>query len=449
MAGKVLFLCVKCALDDRSGAAHSVRNILRALAEAGWDAKSLTMTLFDGQAEYPRQKLLGAQNAVPESEGQLFRLHRHGVEHTMFYTHSTVDRNLTKKEAQGFYQQAKSFLQKEQPDVIVMFGQSPLCRHLINLAGSVCRSLVFYLANPSYTSAELFEPFDQIFMPSNFLAEYYQEKIGIQGEVIRTPVAPEQHVMPHEVLGVRNIEARKHGFITFMNPSLPKGGALFGRLVTMAERERPDLLFLGVEGRMTDEDWARAGLDLANLRNLWWIPNQDYVRSIYERTSVLLFPSFWVEPSGRSIAEAQLGGIPVLGSNHSGIPEQLNGGGVLFDIPERCREKFSEVPTEEEVRPWLDIIYKLMDDDQCYQEATNWALRGSSIFQPERVKQEIIDYFENLPDTHEKRTQVRTTMPSNNNEDQASSGNKIGRNAQCPCGSGRKVKNCCKEKVEA
>jgi len=223
---------------------------------------------------------------------------------------------------------------------------------------------------------------------------------------------------------------------------------LFARLLVSAAQERPDLHFLAVEGRMSTADWEKAGLHIANLRNLWWISHQSDMRTVYSRTSILLFPSFWKEPSGRTIAEAQLGGIPVLGSNHSGIPEQTNGGGVLFDIPERCRKNYWEVPTDEEVRPWLDTIYTLMDDDRVYLEATHWALNGSRIFEPEKVKQNVVEYFENLPQTTGTRSRVEVSETLNKSSAEASN-KKMGRNALCPCGSGKKVKNCCKEQVTA
>jgi hypothetical protein len=406
MPKKVMFICAKCALDKRNGAARQARNILQALSEAGWEAKSLTMTFFDGKNEYSLQRLWGAETQKKARVGSIQTLMNSGVEHNLFVTRGTVMGKISPQEFQEFLRTASSVVQDEQPDVVITFGNGPRARQIANIAGAVCRSLVFLLVNPSYTEPDLFAPFDEILMASHFLAEYYYRLLGITGAVLPSYILPEARVEPQEVLGVQYPSARKHGFITFINPSWAKGGTLFWRLAKLAAEERPDLQFLCVEGRMSDRDWAKAGFDIAQLPNVWWIPNQDDVRPIYTRTSILLFPSFWNEPSGGSIAEAQLAGIPILGANHSGIPEQLNGGGVLFDIPNRCRKKHANIPTESEVRPWLNVISQLMDDDQTYLEASNVALQAAQKFEPDKMKKRIIELFENLPQTRGPRTQI-------------------------------------------
>ena len=411
-----MFLCTKCALDKRNGAARQVRNMLQALAEAGWEAKSLTMTFFDGQNEYSLQRLWGPEIQKKARVGSIQRVTVNDVDHNFFVTRSTVGGKIAPQEFQEFLSLAASVVHEEQPDVVITFGNGPPARQIANIAGSVCRSLVFLLVNPSYNEADLFAPFDEILMASHFLAEHYFQLLGITGTVLPSYILPEARVEPEEVLGISCPSARKHGFITFINPSFAKGGTLFWRLAKLAAQERPDLQFLCVEGRMSDKDWARTGLDIAQLPNVWWIPNQDDVRPIYARTSIFLFPSFWNEPSGGSIAEAQLAGIPILGANHSGIPEQLNGGGVLFDIPNRCRSKFSNIPTESEVRPWLNVICQLMDDDQTYREASNVALQAASKFEPEMMKERIIELFDNLPETTGPRTQIAVVPPGHRSE---------------------------------
>jgi glycosyltransferase involved in cell wall biosynthesis len=429
MPKKVMFLCTKCALDKRNGAARQSRNILQALSEAGWEAKSLTMTFFDGRNEFPLQRLWGAETQKKAQVGTIQTVTSNDVEHNLFVTRGTVMGKVSPQEFQEFLRTASSVVQDEQPDVVITFGNGPPARQIANIAGAVCRSLVFLLVNPSYTEPDLFAPFDEILMASHFLAEHYYHLLGITGTVLPSYILPEARVEPQEVLGVQYPSARKHGFITFINPSIEKGGTLFWRLAKLAAEERPDLEFLCVEGRMSDKDWAKAGFDIAQLPNVWWIPNQDDVRPIYARTSILLFPSFWNEPSGGSIAEAQLAGIPILGANHSGIPEQLNGGGVLFDIPNRCRKKFTNIPTESEVRPWLNVISQLMDDDQTYLEASNVALQAAKKFEPDMMKKRIIELFENLPQTTGPRTQIDVLPP----DQRSQSSSELEQKEDVPC----------------
>jgi glycosyltransferase involved in cell wall biosynthesis len=322
-----------------------------------------------------------------------------------------VDRNLQIGEARNFYQVAKQFLHDEQPDVIITWGGNQLNRLLINLAGSCCRSLVFHLGNAGYYDCDLFQPFDSIFVATRYFADFYHERLGIRPTVRGSLILEDQFAKPQDVLSTQNPNYRKHGFITFINPSFQKGGTLFARLAAIARQERPDLHFLAVEGRMSKEEWRKTGFDLAHFDNVWWIPNQKDIRSVYSRTSILLFPSFGTEAAGRCLPEAQLGGIPVLAANHSGIPDQLNGGGVLFDIPARCRSNYKNIPTENEVRPWLNVIYQLMDDDQTYREASNVALQAAEKFHPDTMKQRIVQLFEDLPETRGPRTQINVLPP--------------------------------------
>ncbi|MGM0540310.1 MAG: ATP-grasp fold amidoligase family protein [Thermodesulfobacteriota bacterium] len=439
---KIMWLSPMCSLDRRGGAAQQIRSVLSTLASAGWQAYAVQMTLFDGKEDYPVSTLVGSKYAVPENVGKTLKLEQDGVQHLLFYTQSSCKR--TQEESRAFFQRAVKALHEIKPDVFITYGSSKLLQSLVREARKVCRTLIFYLANPSYTDPELFRPFDQVLVPSNFQSQYYQEKLGIKSDVLRT-LLPETHaIQPEHTLARQNPQQRKNGLITFINPSPEKGATLFARLVLTAEKERPDLTFLAVEGRMNNDQWREAGLDLANSSNVWWIPNQQDVRRIYSRTSILLFPSFWNEASGRSIAEAQLGGIPVLGSNHAGIPEQLNGGGFLFDIPQKCREKYSVVPGVEEVRPWLKTIYKLMDDEDFYREATDRALKCGAMFSREVVQKDVIERFEafaegkNLQPPLEAGQVVKTKK-----QVPIVKSKKVGRNDPCPCGSGEKAKNCC------
>ena len=55
------------------------------------------------------------------------------------------------------------------------------------------------------------------------------------------------------------------------------------------------------------------------------------VRDIYQKTSIILFPSIWDEPFGRVPIEAGINGIPTIASNRGGLPESVGKGGILID----------------------------------------------------------------------------------------------------------------------
>lgn len=392
---RVAFVSFMCLLDAHSGAARSVRTMLEMLAAEGFECRSITTGLFDGAEEYPRARAFG-QGAVPENVGKILRLDQHGVAHHVLYTESSQGGKFSRAQRDGFVAYAIRHLKDFRPDVIISYGSSESTADLVSQVRGLAPRFIFYLGNPNIDRAELFAAGDIIFCPTQAQVDRYRERLGLEGHVFRTPIGAENAADPKRTLALNNPAARKHGFVTLINPGFEKGAALVFLLARRALRERPDITFLVVEGRTKRAFWERAGSPAANFPNIWWIPNQSEVPRIYERTSVLLFPSFWFEVAGRCIAEAQLGGIPVLASSHGGIPEQLNGGGFMFDIPEACKTNHRTVPDAAAVAPWFETLTRLLDDDAFYAEASARALAASVIYDRARRQPEVARLFHQL-----------------------------------------------------
>ena len=87
------------------------------------------------------------------------------------------------------------------------------------------------------------------------------------------------------------------------------------------------------------------------------------MRPLYAATRVLLAPSLWYESWGRVATEAVINGIPVLASRSGGLPEAVGEGGICLETPEACRKDYLRIPTEEEMRPWMDALKRLLDGD--------------------------------------------------------------------------------------
>lgn len=86
------------------------------------------------------------------------------------------------------------------------------------------------------------------------------------------------------------------------------------------------------------------------LRQRYPLPNCEYLGFVkpsqfFPRIDVLVVPSLWHEPMGRTVIEAYAHGIPVIGSDRGGIPELIQEGvtGFLFDpdTPNALRSKLS------------------------------------------------------------------------------------------------------------
>ncbi|SDG14601.1 hypothetical protein SAMN05216241_1067 [Limimonas halophila] len=398
---KVVFLSPMCVLDTRSGAALEMRTLLGWLSEAGHEAYSISATLFDGRHEFPMTAAVGAEGAAAHNQGKMLRFWRDGVRHHVLYTKSTQGRHLERDEAQRLLTKTDEILRELQPDVVIGYGSDTLSKKLWESARRHTRTLVFYLANASYQYPDVFQTFDHVLCPSPYLRDLYRERLGINPGVLRTMIHENNRAPAHEVTSVASIGSRSSGFITFINPTGDKGATLVMKLVEMAWAKRPDFTFLLVEGRVSADAWREIKPDFVTMPNIWWIPNQQDMRRVYKRTAALLFPSFIQEAAGRAITEAQLGGIPVLGANRGGIPDQLNGGGFCFDLPDALLEKYTNVPNAHIVQPWFDTLQRLMDDDAYYMQAVQRAHRAAEPFEPAQRKKDAVAEMLALADQRE------------------------------------------------
>lgn len=397
MNARIVFLSPMCLLDRRSGAASTVRTWLEWLAGAGCECRSITLSVFDGSSEYPLARELGSSAAARENVGKFVNVRRSGVLHSIFHTSSTVGRNVKEPELSVFLQAAGKMLERMGPDIVISYGSSGFTRRLQAMARKRCGCFLFYLANANFTDPEMFDRKDVVVCPSEFLACYYRERLGLDPLVLWDPIDPAVLPEEYEEKDIPSFpDCRGLGFVTFINPVPAKGLPLFIRLARTALQERPEITFLAVEGRMSRSELEQAGLDIVYMPNVWWIPNQQDMRRIYRRSSIVLVPSFWHEASCRVVAEAQLNSLPVLAARRGGIPEQLNGGGFLFDIPARCTENYRKIPSEEEVRPWLDRITMLMHSRDAYQEAADRARAAARPFHPSARRGAVLEFFRSL-----------------------------------------------------
>ena len=394
--GTVLFLSTMCLLDATSGAALSVRAFLAALAEAGVRCLSYSAAVFDPPREVPLAPILGPQAVPDAAKGKVLIFDKAGIRHHIFLTRSTQGRNFSDAEQIRMRALFLHQLPDLAPDLVISFGSSALAQSLRAAARAAGARVVIYLGNAEYTDPAVFHPEDRIITPSHFLKRHYEVVLGRPVEVVRTIMAPDR-LLPADGPSIPAAPAgRRLGFVTFVNPIPHKGLLLFARLARMAWAARPDLSFLVIEGRLPRPLLAERGLDLAAWPNIWWLPTQEDVRPVWRRTSILLLPSFWQEGFPRSVLETQLSGIPVVASNRGGIPEALNGGGVMLDVPPAWTPELETLPEPDAVRPWLDALVTLWDDEAAYRQASARARQAAAPFHPARTAPAAVDFFRRL-----------------------------------------------------
>ena len=103
-------------------------------------------------------------------------------------------------------------------------------------------------------------------------------------------------------------------------------------------------------------------------------------------TKLLLMPSLWNESFGLVAAEAMLNGIPVLASNRGGLAGDDRRRRLLFDIPARYTPETRDVPTAEEVEPWVETIIRLWDDPAEYERWSRAARERAQQWHPDRLR---------------------------------------------------------------
>lgn len=112
--------------------------------------------------------------------------------------------------------------------------------------------------------------------------------------------------------------------------------------------------------------------------NVQMAENTRNMKGIYAMTKLLLAPSvpnFWYEGWGRVASEAVLNRIPVLVAKNGGLEQAMAGAGIALDVPKSVNEDMLALPSDDEIKPWVDALKKLLKDkkagamEQAFDEA--------------------------------------------------------------------------------
>ncbi len=362
-----LFACPFSLLDTSSGAAISLHTLLAALKKRGWDVVAVQASVFDSPdgARVMNQVVGQVPPKKPSGNSLIFRILREGVEHLVVRTGSTDRLRMTSAEEELFLKQFRDRISLRRPAFVVLWGNMLLERTLMAEARNAGVPVVFYLVNGGYMDIEPFVHASLIVTDSRATAELYGKRLGLDCRVIGRFVDPRAVVSPR----------RQPRYVTFINPGVPKGAALFMAIARLANRVRPDIRWLVVEGRHRWSDALRhLGQSADGFPNVAIAPHQTDMRPVYAATRVLLVPSLWHESGARVITEAQLNGIPVVGTNFGGTPEGVGDAGLLLDVPDELRANPSAPVAESVAKAWLEGLCGLLDNPARYDDLCRKAL---------------------------------------------------------------------------
>lgn len=365
---RILFTSLSCLIDPASGAAISVRTILRLLAERGHDVMAFSGGGFDkGQKPSADEMLRWSGFKKDESEDTWTFCDgpvKHVANAVNVHKISMMGRDAVDNVASRFRQ----IMQEFQPEVILTYGGTDYERKVRKLAKEAGIVSAFYLAHPGYKTAEIFNDVDLVFTDSNATQDLYQERLQLATTVIGKFVMKPNSSRP--------VGTARH--VTFINPSYSKGVTLFFRIAEMLQEMMPSIRFLVVESRSDlGKIETASGIPFSEMRNIRRIGLQSDMADVFSRTHVLLMPSFWHESGGRTAIEALSLGIPVLSSNHGGLPEHLGDGALRFDIPKPLQDMHRLIPPPSAALPWVTALSRLWTDPEFWQErsvaaSTKW-----------------------------------------------------------------------------
>jgi glycogen synthase len=358
---RLLFCSYHCYWDPSSGAALCTRELLELLAQRGWSCRVFCGPRLDFEHDSCVSEFLAAQQiafetrqtTARETPVSVFHFRHGGVPVQLFDSPAAGPSREVKKEVGVcFLALYEQLLERFQPDLVLTYGGDWVAQQIIAQAKRRNIPVVFALHNFGYKGAELFRPVDAVLVPSCFAQAHYRRTLGLTCTAIPGP---------WDWWRVRCPEIRPT-YLTFVNPQPEKGVFVF----------------------------ARIAAELANTPD---------PRHFYQISKIVLMPSLWWESYPRVAVETLINGIPVLASNRGGLPETLQEAGHLFDIPENYTPQTRLVPSAEEVAPWIEMILRLWDDEEFYEQERRRCLAAAEAWWPERLLPRFEEFFSRVRDS--------------------------------------------------
>jgi glycosyltransferase involved in cell wall biosynthesis len=393
--------------DQTSGAAHSMRTIVEWLAQAGHQCRVLATARFDAStppnllAHFEEQGIApvksppakafvrSAKRASNLGPGRpTFEFTLNDVPVTMLATTARPNTPADRFEADQFMFLLDQRLDAFAPTHLLTYGGHPVVQESMRRARDRGSITIFSLRNYGYEDRRHYLYADHVLAASPFLARFYHTSIGLRSAGIPAPIDWSAVEAPED----------QRRFVTFVNPTLPKGAMLFARLADMLGSRRPDIPVLVVQsaqsaGRLN----AISGLDFKKYPHIMAAPATPRPADFFALTRILLVPSAFDEPFGRVAVEAMINGIPPVVSNRGALPETVGDGGIVLSLPAALTPESGELPSVSEVEPWFEAVCALWDQPARYREASAKARAFAEQHYGEALmRQRYTEYFEAL-----------------------------------------------------
>jgi glycosyltransferase involved in cell wall biosynthesis len=392
---RLLLVLPQLPQDRSTGAPRSVTGISEWLAAGGFDVRAVATTAVEQAGRLTARDQFAALGIRPEVvPGRVrpeLRYSHRGIHYRLLDTGGRDVVSWERALGRQFDLLFDGELEDFQPDIVFTYGGSAADERRHERARRSGAKLVFGLRNLNYLNAgrAFFRRFDAIITPGEYMRRRYREEAGVECAAFPPPCRIEDIVAGD----------REPAFLTMINPTPRKGLMFFARLAEELSVRRPDIPILVVEsvgaaGHLLGAAEA-GGFDLRRHENIMVSPPVPKPSDIYGPTRVLLAPSV-EEPFGRVACEALLNGIPPLVSDRGGLPEAVNGAGFVLPLPPGYTIAAKRPLEPAAVRPWIEVVERLYDDEPFYQEQCARAREASKVYLPENLAPKYVRFFQDL-----------------------------------------------------
>jgi glycosyltransferase involved in cell wall biosynthesis len=400
---RILLASRGCYLDDSSGAAVAFRAMLQAMARCGFAVEALTGAVRESADTSSGPDVLLAERGFAFDTGGgaawaadprglrvavplHYRLTVQDVPVTLHRTVSARPYEPHGADIEEFLHLLEAAMTRFQPDVLVSFGDDHLSRQVRSRARTRKVPVVFVLHNLTFSDLAPFTAVDAVIVPSRFAAAHHRRALGL--DCTRLPSLID--------LDRVRTSIREPRYLTFINPAYEKGVYVFARIADELGRRRPDIPILVVESRGSERTLVDCGLDLRLHGNVNLMGQTSDPRQFWAVTRLCLLPSLRWDNQPLVAIEAMINGIPVIGSDRGGIPECLGRAGIVLPLPERLAPSTRELPTADEVGPWIEAIIRLWDGADWYAEHSRRALAEARRWDPDRLEPLYVRFFNEI-----------------------------------------------------
>jgi glycosyltransferase involved in cell wall biosynthesis len=357
---RILIAIGQTPFDPTSGAAQATLHLAELLAGCACEVRCLATSGTEGVF----------QGTLPEGD-----FTENGVKHCIIPVDPGKKHSWHHLVGRQYDRHFDELLSGFRPDFVVTFGDEPPDRSRRARAVAAGSKVVFCLHNESYRK-ERPDNVTAFLSPSRYLADAYQQSWGD-----RVPI----EILPTPMIFRRILaDAWEPVFVTFVNPQPVKGLWFMIRFAEQLGLHHPDIPLRIIEGRATAADFlaaaTSAGIDITPFENLFFSTSRADVREIWASTRILLAPAVWNEPAGRTPVEAMMNGAVPVVSNRGGLSEQLNSAGRVLPLPANLVTGSRYLPTAAEIRPWMDAVVSLCQDDKSFAYESGLAKREAQRF---------------------------------------------------------------------